>query len=211
LGIVSSEIFAHYGSRCKHEYVNKHSQSVPPPLDLRSDGTTIYKLAVVCKKCRIHADIVIDHSNASNSCPSSENPLHHFQRAKGYDITENARVQYAWQCSVAECRTSLFIIYRKSRLDDEDIELLSNPELLKRRYNALIQDDPEREGIKLATPMDALSRLRRYIKDSLLPQHAKRQIPANNKRFQEAYGMNGEDCAELLKSLGFTYAVRVMQ
>jgi ubiquitin carboxyl-terminal hydrolase 25/28 len=93
-------------------------------------------------------------------------------------------------------------------LDDHEIQLLRNPELLKRRYDALLQDDPERDGIKLATPMDALSRLRRYIKDSLLPQHSKRQIPANNKRFQEAYGVNGEDCGELLERLGFKYAVR---
>lgn len=191
--------------------MNKHNQSIPPPLDLRSDGTTIYKLAVICKKCRISSDIVIDHSNASNSCPSPDNPLHHFQRAKNYDVTENDRIQYAWQCSVADCRTSLFIIYRKSRLDEDDIQLLSNPELLKRRYNALVEEDPEREGIKLATPMDALSRLRRYVKDSLVPEHAKRQIPANNKRFQEAYGMNGEDCGDLLKGLSFTYAVSFMR
>jgi ubiquitin carboxyl-terminal hydrolase 25/28 len=193
--------------------VTKTSQSVPPPLDLRPppDGTPIYKLAVVCKKCRIHAIIFLDSSDASNPCPTSEHPLHHFQRAKRYDITTTDRIQYAWQCSVADCRTSLFIIYRKSRLDEDDIQLLSNPELLKRRYNALVQDDPERDGIKLATPMDALSRLRRYIKDSLVPEHAKRQIPANNKRFQEAYGMNGEDCAELLKNLGFEYAVSLTQ
>ena len=194
---------------CKHEYVTKTTQSVPPPLDLRPDGsTTIYKLAAVCKKCRVHADICIDHSNATNPCPASDHPLHHFQRAPSHDHKSLHQIRYAWHCSVEECEAWLFITYRKSRLDDEEIQLLKDPELLKRRYDALLQDDPEREGIKLATPMDALSRLRRYIKDSLVPQHSKRQIPANNKRFQEAYGINGEDCGELLERLGFKYAVR---
>ena len=194
---------------CKHEYVTKATQSVPPPLDLRPDGTTIYRLAAVCKKCRVHADIRIDHSKATNPCPASDHPLHHFQRVPKYDHKEIHLIRYAWECSVGECRATLFIQYRKSRLDDEDIHLVQNPELLKKRYNDLLQDDPEREGIKLATQMDALSRLRRYIKDSLLPQHSKRQIPANNKRFQEAYGINGADCGELLERLGFKYAVRI--
>ena len=194
---------------CKHEYVTKASQSVPPPLDLRQQDTEIYTLAAVCKKCRLHADVRIDYSRATNPCPTSDHPLHHFQRVSQYDRKKIDRIQYAWQCSEEECQASLFIIYRKSRLDDEEMHLLQDPELLKSRYDALLKDDPAREGIKLATPMDALSRLRRYIKDSLLPQHSKRQIPANNKRFQEAYGINGEDCGELLEWLGFKYAVRI--
>lgn len=59
--------------------------------------------------------------------------------------------------------------------------------------------------------MDALARLRRYIKDSLNPQRDRRQFPANNKRFQEAFGMNGQDCSELLERLGFKYAVSSLQ
>ena len=192
---------------CRHEYVTKASQSVPPPLDLRPDGTTIYKIAAVCKKCRIHTEIHVDHSNATNPCPGSEHPLHHFQHAPTYDIKAEERIQFTWQCSVAECRATLCIVYRKSRWDEEDIQLLSNPERLKRRYDALIQDDPNREGIKLATQMDAFLRLRRYVKDSLVPSHTKRQIPANNKRFQEAYGIDGQDCAEILNWLGFRLAV----
>jgi ubiquitin carboxyl-terminal hydrolase 25 len=192
---------------CRHEYVTKASQSVAPPLDLRDDGSTIYKIAAVCKKCRIHTEVHVDHSNASNPCPASEHPLHHFQRAKAYDNKSEERIQFAWRCSVAQCRATLCIVYRKARWDEEDIQLLSNPERLKRRYEALIQDDPNREGIKLATQMDAFSRLRRYVKDSLVPSHTKRQIPANNKRFQEAYGINGEDCAEILNWLGFRLVV----
>jgi ubiquitin carboxyl-terminal hydrolase 25/28 len=72
----------------------------------------------------------------------------------------------------------------------------------------VVQDEPEREGIRLATPVDALTRLRRYIKDALNPDHDKRVFPSNNKRFMEAYGLHGRDCRDLLQRLGFRYNVR---
>ena len=129
-----------------------------------------------------------------------------------HDKTTNDRIRYAWQCSVEECRATLLILFRRPRLTDrDDIALLTNPELLKRRYDALVEDDPNREGIRLATPMDSLQRLRKYIKDSLSPDHNKRQFPANNKRFQEAFGLNGQDCSKLLERFGFKYAVSSMQ
>lgn len=59
----------------------------------------------------------------------------------------------------------------------------------------------------MATDMEALARLRRYVHDSLDPKHTKRQFPANNKRFQEAFGLYGQDCSKLFESFGFKYAV----
>ena len=196
---------------CRHDYITKASQSVLPPLDLRPDGNTTYKAAVVCKKCRIHADIWLDHSNAKTPCPTSDYPLHHFQRKESHDKVTTERIRYAWQCSSVECRASLFILFRKPRISDGEKDLLTNPELLKRRYNALVQNDPNREGMKEATQMDSLARLRRYIKDSLDPKRDRRSFPANNKRFQEAFGINGQDCRELLDRLGFKYAVSSTQ
>ena len=192
---------------CKHEYAFKANQSIPPPLDLRDRGDDRYKLAAACKKCRVHTEIHVDHSNSSKSCPAPGHEVHHFQRLKAYDRSDTGRIQFAWQCSVEECRTTLFIVYRIARLSEDDIQTLSNPEILKRRYDAVVQDDPQREGVKLATQMEALSRLRRYVKDSLVPEHPKRQIPANNKRFQEICGIDGEDCSELLEELGFKHEV----
>lgn len=192
---------------CKHEYRVKPNQSIPPPLDLRPDGDTTYKLAVVCKKCRIHADIRIDHSNSTNPCPTNEHPLHHFQRVPNFDLATEERIRYAWNCSVDECRATLFILYRLPRLDDERLDLLSSPYRLTNRYEDLLQEDPKREGMRVATRTEALHRLRRYISDSLNPAHAKRQFPSVNKRFQEAFGIDGRDCRELLEWLGFKYAV----
>ncbi|KAK3720578.1 ubiquitin-specific protease ubp2 [Vermiconidia calcicola] len=196
---------------CKHDYTIKSPQSVTPPLDLRPDGGIIYKIAVICKKCRIHADIRIDYSDATDPCPTNAHPLHHFQRAPTQDRTTQDRIRYAWQCSVDECRAKLRIHFRTPRLSENDVNTVVNPELLKRRYHALLQEDPNREGIREATPMEGLSRLRRYVKDSLNPRHIKRQIPAINKRFQESFGLNGQDCHELLEKCGLKHAVSAAQ
>lgn len=114
---------------------------------------------------------------------------------------------YDWQCSVEECGARLSVTYRLPRTTDEDKELLTDPDRLKSRYEELLRADPEREGLRRATEMEALARLRRYIHDSLDPKHTKRQFPANNKRFQEAFGSYGRDCHEIFEMLGFEYEV----
>lgn len=193
---------------CRHEYTTKFDQSVVPPLDLRPDGTTQYKLATVCKRCRIHADIFLDYSRSTNPCPNSHYPLHHFQRLPQEDFSTTERIRYAWYCSAPECQALLHITYRKPRVSVLDKNLLTDTELLKQRYDVVVQQDPNRDGIRQATPIDSLQRLRKYIKDSLNPQHNKRVFPANNKRFMEAFGLYGQDCQDLLERVGFKYAVR---
>lgn len=192
---------------CKHEYTTKRSQSVLPPLDLRPDGGDEYKLAMVCKKCRIHADVHIAFPSATNPCPNSDYELHHFRRVPSDDARAAERIVYGWECSAPECRARLRISFRLPRLQPAERDLLTNTELLKQRYEAVMKDDPTREGVRQATPMDALNRLRRYVKDSLAAEHSKRAFSANNKRFMEAYGISGRDCYMLLRKLGFTYVV----
>ena len=196
---------------CKHDYTTKATQSVVPPFDLRPGPTTKFKLAAVCKKCRIHTDVKLDYAQSTVPCPSSAYPLHHFQclEPAGEDFTAN-RIRYGWQCSAPQCRATLQICFRMARLTDKEKDSLTNTEQLKRRLEGIIQEDPTREGLKQATPMDALSRLRRYIKDSLNPAHNKRTLPANNKRFMEAFGHFGQDCRALLERLGFEYAVNLL-
>ena len=194
---------------CRHEYTTNAYQSVPPPLDLRSDGSTRYKLALVCKRCRIHADIKINYSRSQSACPSSTGPLHHFQQAREHPAPTQKRITYDWQCSVPECQARLVITYRLPRLSKEQLSLLTTTEDLKRRYEELLELDPNREGVRQATAMESLSRMRRYVTDSLDPSHNKRQFPANNKRFQEAFGLEGQDCREIFEQLGFTYGVSV--
>jgi ubiquitin carboxyl-terminal hydrolase 25/28 len=193
---------------CKHEYTVKSTQSVAPPLDARPEPSSNYKLAVVCKKCRLHVDIRLNYQQATEPCPTSENQLHHFQRADGLDDTSHAHIRYGWQCSNATCQALLTTTFKLPRISAADRNLLTDTSKLRARFDAVVQDGPEREGIRLATPVDALTRLRRYIKDALKPEHDRREFPANNKRFMEAYGLHGQDCRDLLQRLGFRYNVR---
>ncbi|KXL44515.1 hypothetical protein M433DRAFT_4966 [Acidomyces richmondensis BFW] len=189
---------------CRHDYTVKTAQSVVPPLDLRPNGATHYKVAMVCKKCRIHADVKIDYSKSANPCPTTEYPLHHFQHLDR-DVVGYNRIQYFWQCSAPECQAELEVSFRLARLSDKEKDLLTNTENLRRRYEIIVAQDPEREGVRQAIPIEPLSRLRKYTKDALNPAHTKRTFPANNKRFMEAFGWFGQDCYELLTRLGFHY------
>ncbi|EMD00196.1 hypothetical protein BAUCODRAFT_83917 [Baudoinia panamericana UAMH 10762] len=198
-------------SACRHDYTIKHEQSISPPLDLRPDAASRYKLGTVCKKCRLHAVVKIDYTRSVNPCPNSEYPLHHFQRLPEFDVRDEHRIAYAWQCSAPQCQAHLEIGFGKQRLSPEDRDLLINTELLKRRYESVLQHDPGREGMRQATPMEALSRLRKYIKDSLNAEHTRRSFPANNKRFMETFGVHGQDCAQLLQRLGFKYASDILE
>lgn len=198
------QLAPHFAS-CKHDYTPKSAQSVPPPLDLRPDGNTVYKVAVLCKRCRIHADVHIDYTQASQPCPANENPLHHFQQMTSLHVKQQGRISYAWQCSVHACQALLLFSYRVPRITDADISLLTTPDKLKRRYEALLEVDPDRQEVKEATPLQPLARLQRYVQDSVSGKRDK--LPAHNKRFQEACGVQGMDCRELLERLGFKYAV----
>jgi ubiquitin carboxyl-terminal hydrolase 25/28 len=195
---------------CKHEYTFKSSQSVTPPLDTRPDASSQYKLAVVCKKCRLHVDIQVNYQQATSPCPTSENQLHHFQRADGLDDNGHAHIRYGWQCSSAACQAILTTTFKLPKISAPEKNLLTDTSKLKSRFEAVMADDPEREGIRQASPVDALTRLRKYIKDALNPEHDKRVFPGNNKRFMEAYGVQGRDCRELLQRLGFQYNVRAV-
>jgi ubiquitin carboxyl-terminal hydrolase 25/28 len=93
------------------------------------------------------------------------------------------------------------------KINNADRNLLTDTSKLKSRFEAVMQDDPTREGIRQATPVEALTRLRKYIRDALNTEHDKRVFPANNKRFMEAYGLYGQDCKDLLQRLGFDFNV----
>ncbi|QIX00141.1 hypothetical protein AMS68_005658 [Peltaster fructicola] len=191
---------------CKHDYTTKASQSQPPPFDQRPDGSTFHKLAIVCKHCRIHADVLLDYRDCTDPCPTSTHPLHHFRRVPALDEAHNTHLNYGWQCSSPSCSATLNIKFKVQRLHKQHVLSLTDTSQLKKRYEDILRIEPEREGIKQATPVEALTRLRKYIKDSLNPEHNKRTFPANNKRFMEAFGYYGADCRPVLEDLGFEYS-----
>jgi hypothetical protein len=86
--------------------------------------------------------------------------------------------------------------------------LIATPEFLRRRYEEALAFAPDRD-IKEATPMQALHRVRTYLRDALNPNHTLRSIQEDQKRFVEVFGMQEQESRELLQKLGFTYLVRL--
>lgn len=99
------------------------------------------------------------------------------------------------------------MVFRLPRIKESILKKIANPDELKRRYQAVVADNPERDGILECTPMQALSRLGRYVKDGYDDDRTRDQFPSNNKRFMEAFGVHGEDAREVLDQLGFESAV----
>lgn len=92
--------------------------------------------------------------------------------------------------------------YDQPLVTTEDLDLLTNESALQRRYKSMLQQDPERKDVRLASSVDAMHRLKRYIDDSRNPSQTRKCFPTRNKRFGEAFG---SECDALLKKLGFKY------
>lgn len=87
-------------------------------------------------------------------------------------------------------------------MQDHHLRLLTDSNALNSRYNEAFQQEADRNGFRLATPVDALHRLRRYISDAIASQGPDKKIPSKNKRFLEAFGT---DCDDLFEHLGFRF------
>lgn len=186
---------------CKHDFVTKAIQSQLPLLDERAHQKTIWRVATVCIKCRLHADLTLDFTNAGRSiCPNLAFPLHHFRplHRNRQDVAHCSFVCSSWGCNAV-----LTVAYQPPFMDPKKLALLTDPDNLMRRYRAILEDDPDRKDVNLATPSDALYRLKRYTDDALKPTTPKRQFPSHNKKFLGAFG---SDCDEFLHSLGFRRA-----
>lgn len=189
---------------CTHEYSVKAAQSVLPPVDARPQTGTQYKIAVLCRRCMIHADVHISYPRATTPCPSADNPLHHFQYQKDREQLSPQLIRYGWRCSIKSCLAEVTISFRRPRINDEERELLAAPERLQQRYNEVLQDEPGR-NVKLATPTTAMHTLHRYLRDALDPTVEKRRLMATNKLFMTTFGTHGRDCNVFLDKMGFVF------
>lgn len=188
-------------NRCQHDLVTKLSQCKLPAQDSRPKVGDAYKVAAVCRRCRTHISLDLEYGfDGRNLCPNAAYPLHHF-----VNKPSSTQLAYLFQCSSSECAADLRITYSAAVVTPRDQTLISDRAKLQKRSEAARNNDPERGGWKIATPVDGLWRLRRYIQDSLKPENAGKKIPVNNKRFLEAYG---RECDDVFTNLGFKFAVR---
>ena len=187
---------------CRHDFATNHYHSNLPPQDYRPRQGDTWEARAVCRKCRIHLEVEADYRDAGPQlCPNATFPLHHLVLK---EVTLGQ--EHLFQCSSASCYAQVRIRYVTPVISQADVDLLSDPATLKRRYEAAVSNNHSRSGFQLPSPVDALWRIRRYLRDSLKPEGAGKKIPSNNKRFLEAFA---DDCNELLKRLGFVLTVRV--
>lgn len=185
---------------CKHEYLGLPNHCNPPQLDERPQPHTKWMVAAMCKKCRIHLRLRVEYppeAEPFSPCPTKDSPLHHLRLV---DTNPNG-VRYLFACSNTACLAFVAVEYAPPVLTQDDLHLLTDGQALDRRHRAVLDNDPDREGVRKASPSDVFFRLKRYVGDSLDEKNARRSFPAWNKRFMEAFGT---DCDVLLQRLGFT-------
>jgi ubiquitin carboxyl-terminal hydrolase 25 len=204
---------------CRHFWCAKSNQDVLPALDARPGPDSVYKFAGVCRRCRAHVELEINYTVRwePEPCPNATHPVHHFLHspwregvAKDESILGDAggnAETFAFECSSPTCSATVFVRLKPPELSEEHIRLLTDRGLLNRRTEEVISSEPTRfEGHKKPNPVDVLSDLRSYLKNSF--DGESRPIKADNKRFTLRFGIDGQACKEVLNFLGFKYEVR---
>ena len=202
---------------CHHEFCLKSKQSVTAPLDARLDSQTLWKVAAICRHCRIHCELDVDcRRSGEDPCPNRDHPLHHLRHMSSEQprrqgaISRNPadwRESHTFECSSPTCPLNATIRLKFPLLTSGMVRLLVDPDLLRQRQDAVFASEGERlQGVPRAQAIDVLNDLRIYIKNSWTKRSI---INLNNKRFMTRFGLNGAPCKNLLEFLGFTSQVGV--
>jgi ubiquitin carboxyl-terminal hydrolase 25 len=173
-------------------------------------------MAAVCGKCRTHVHLKIDYSDGwqSKPCPNTENPLHHFVRAKWREDTERrafAKTMLGspveitvFQCSAPGCSATLTVQYTPPVLSDEIVHTLTDRDVLQQRTEAAFKlSEGNTQGMKPPAIIDVLSDLRIYLANAWNKEQVRRDIKMSNKRFIVRFGPNGDACKDILETLRF--------
>ncbi|KAL9094849.1 MAG: hypothetical protein Q9165_002798 [Trypethelium subeluteriae] len=197
---------------CRHQYILNYLQSVTPLLDDRPGQDSKWRVTSICQNCRCHLTVTVDFGGSAwktSPCPTAERPLHFFvlqSRQEPQDpwLSEDVSVtdreqEYCFRCTARRCVATLRIKVSPPRLTSKQINLLTDPQRLRMRYNAAVAADSTR-NFEEANGALVLYRLRTYLRDSLDPKSARSEFPKKNKIFLVSFG---NDCNDFLRSLGF--------
>lgn len=202
---------------CRHDLQLKEQQSVlPPQKGAQSPGPAVYKVAAYCNRCRWHFDLWVDSRddgprNSHCSRLQAGFPLHHFLFDGEQDQDRSTSLgghnkprTFVFSCSAPKCPTTLRIRLSPPRFSEADIFLLTDPAILRRRWEYSKAVSGDRADADRAQSIDAPNYLNTYLHDSFSPQKGKTRIPLLNRKFLKTFG---RDCDEILTRLGFTFAV----
>ncbi|KAI9703979.1 MAG: ubiquitin-specific protease ubp2 [Bogoriella megaspora] len=195
---------------CRHQYTVNLLQSVIPYLDSRPDEDTKWRVASICQNCRCHLTATIDFEATTNPCPNEQHPVHFFVLTSRIEsevpwlsetvASKDRECQYTFQCTARGCSAVLKITLAPPRLSSEAVNRIAGPRQLRARYEAAVASDRSR-GFEEVNGALALNRLRTYLRDGLDTKSNRTQFPKKNKAFMTTFG---EDCDDILMSLGFT-------
>jgi ubiquitin carboxyl-terminal hydrolase 25 len=209
-------------STCDHKFGLKPRQSQGPALDERPTAQTIWTVAGVCSRCRVHLHVKVDYTTRFEDapCPNPDHPLHHLVRSEFQEPLErnawkrlNPTSQdeiYTFKCSSSTCSATVTVRYSPPVLRPSDIYTLTDPELLRKRtQDAFRERGGNTDGMKEPTPVDVLSDLRAYLRNSWKAGSDAKfgSINLSNKRFVVRFGPGGESCRPILEHLGFVCEV----
>ncbi|KAF2737905.1 cysteine proteinase [Polyplosphaeria fusca] len=201
---------------CRHAFMIKPGQSMPPEAGQEPSHDTIYKVAAFCERCRWHLDVVVDlRDNGSQNTPCGQGTdvgIHHFRYVSDGNQDQdlfgipNIPRSYRFRCSADKCPVELTIRLHPPRFSDQDYSLLTNTLALRKRLDTAKTIAGDRADGQMARPVDALDYLITYLTDSLNPQKGKGRIPVLNRKFLKTFG---RDCDDILNRLGFTPAIEI--
>lgn len=204
---------------CQHAFCTKANQSAPPPLDLRPGPGSVYRVAAVCRKCRIHFQLTVDHTARPglSPCPVQDYPLHHLIHSpwredvarKSDASTEESwpGETYVFECSSQTCSATVIIRLKEPRLSPDMVHVLTDQAMLKSRTEEAIKVGQGRlEGMKHPSSAEVMGDLRTYLRNAWIPDKSK-PIRLDNKRFMLRFGPDGEACEDVLEYMGFTLEV----
>lgn len=207
---------------CRHKFTLKPRQSHPPAVDETPDPQTTWTVAACCQVCRLHLHVKVDYTIRFDGgpCPTVEHPLHHLVRSEFQEPLErNLWLRhnpgsedeiYTYKCSSKTCSATVTVRLSPPVLRPGDVQTLTDRGLLRERTGAAFRErEGYTEGMKHPLPVDVLTDLRTYLKNSWKgkddPKY--RSISLSNKRFMVRFGPDGDACKEVLEHLGFRLVV----
>lgn len=203
---------------CRHKFSLKPRQSDTPALDERPGPETIWTVAAFCQVCRLHVHVKVDYSIRFEiaPCPTAEHPLHHLVRSEFQEPLErnawkrqnpDSRDEiYTYKCSSNTCSATVTVRLSPPVLRPSDVHTLVDPALLRQRTEAAFRArDGNTEGMKHPVPLDVLTDLRAYVRNSWKAREDPkyRAIRLSNRRFIVRFGPEGTGCKDVLERLGF--------
>ncbi|PSK53951.1 Translation initiation factor IF-2 [Elsinoe australis] len=181
---------------CEHHYALNLSRTKIPPKDYRPAPGDHFWVEAVCRRDRTHIHIDLKYNpSGRRPCPNNDFPLHHFVRLRASPGSD-----YTFQCSSPDCGAIVNFKYYHKVISDSDVDILTNPDFLRKRYDEAVAKHGVHRGFVPATEVSTLWKLRRYVRDSLKPDGIEKKVPLENKRYLESFAT---DCDDVFLRLGF--------